>query len=167
MLLLSFLTSCKNDKQFEKSVAFETNVNLFEQYDKVRLLSYNHHRDAHTGKNEINISDNEIQIDEVEFVDDLILSEKYKRKISNAIANVNTDECLMADCYNPRHLLVFYQKDKLVGYYEFCAECGGSRQSEGVKMPSICGQQGDALIEIFKELKLKNNGEETEDYQYF
>jgi hypothetical protein len=163
---VSFFTSCKNDTQFNKPLEIKAKENLFRQYDKVRLLSYNHHRYANESDYEIVISNEDVKIKDIEFVDDVILSEQYKRKISNAITKEAKD-CLMADCYNPRHLLVFYQKDKLVGYYEFCAECGGSRQSEGIKVPSICTEQGDALIEIFKELKLKNNGEETEDYQYF
>ena len=166
ILLLSVFVSCRNDKSFKKVEVEKAEQNLFSQYDKVRLLSYNHHRDVYRGKNEITISHNEIKIDSVEFVDDIILNEKYKRKISNAITK-ETGECSVADCYNPRHLLVFYKNEKPIGYYEFCAECGGSRQSKGIMMPSICSEQGDALIEVFKELKLKNNGEETEDYQYF
>ena len=73
----------------------------------------------------------------------------------------------MADCYNPRHLILFYKQNKIVDFYEFCAECGGSRQSKNIIFPELCTGKGDRIIEIFKEMRLKNDGEESENYKYF
>ncbi|WP_396176663.1 hypothetical protein [Flavobacterium sp.] len=149
--------------QKEKSEVFLK----LEQYSKVRLLSYNHSRNSYSDKNEILIKDNFITISGVSFVDDVDLNTEFKNKIFNVLDS-KLEYGTSADCYNPRHILLFYKKDKLVDFYEFCAECGGSYQSSGLKIvKSISSEQGDLLIEIFKELNLKNNGEETENYQYF
>ncbi len=167
--ILVLIFSCKEKKIESLPLVEQINkpLSILEQYDKVRLISYNHHRRNYPNQKDIVIKDNNIVISNVEFVDDVILEKKYKTKIFN-ILETEYRNGSFADCYNPRHILLFYKGNELIDYYEFCAECGGSRQTDGLKtINSICAEQGDLLIEVFKELKLKNNGEETEDYQYF
>ena len=77
--------------------------------------------------------------------------------------SLNTENC----CLLNNIILLFYKNNKLIDYYEFCASCGGSTQSLGMNISSICIEQGQELIKIFKEMKLKNDGEEGLDYKYF
>ncbi len=159
-LVIAFtLFSCI--QKIEKSQASRTVA----AYDKIRLISYNTARIDRDGKLPA-IVDNDINISGVEFVDDVTLTPTQSEKIIEVL-QAKESECVMADCYNPRHILLFYKQAKLVGFYEFCAECGGSMQSENLKLQSICTAQGDELIQIFKEMKLRNDGEESEDYKYF
>jgi hypothetical protein len=136
------------------------------QYDKIRLLSYNTHRDVYGSKYELKIEDDTVQVPNIKYVDNVVLNEKFSRKIAEVLL-ATENECVLADCYNPRHIILFYKANKIIDFYEFCAECGGSTSSKNIKFPALCTGKGDRLIEIFKELKLENDGEETENYKYF
>jgi hypothetical protein len=159
LILLSvvFLSCNEKDKK-----TFE----FLNKYDKIRLISYNTHRDVYSSKYELKIENDTIQIPNIKYVDNVVLNEKFSRKIAEVLLSTEK-ECDLADCYNPRHIILFYKEDKIIDFYEFCAECGGSAQSKNIKFPELCTDKGDRLIEIFKEMKLKNNGEETENYKYF
>lgn len=162
LILFSFLfliiaSSC--DKKNKTS-------EFLEKYDEIRLISYNTHRDVYNSDYELIIENDSVKIPNIKPVDNIILNKYYSEKIIEVLI---TDEkkCVLADCYNPRHLILFYKQNKIVDFYEFCTECGGSRQSKNIKFPDICRDKGFKIITIFKEMKLKNNGEETEDYKYF
>lgn len=136
------------------------------KYDEIKLISYNSHRKYALRDNPtIEIKNDKVIIKGVKIVDNVILNNKYSKKIFNVLFSTKK-ECSVADCYNPRHILLFIKAKKIVGYYEFCAECGRGKMSKNINIQSICREHGDDLIKIFKEMKLKNNGEETEDYKY-
>ncbi len=153
-----FLFSC-NRKENKTS-------EFLKRYDKIRLISYATHRDVYSSQDELKIENDTIRIPNLKFIDNVVLNPHYAERITEVLLST-ANECVLADCYNPRHLLLFYKKDKLVDFYEFCAECGGSRQSKNINFPEFCTDKGDKLIAIFKEMKLKNDGEEKENYKYF
>jgi hypothetical protein len=157
LLSVIFLSCNKKDNK---------TAEFLNKYDKIRLISYNTHRDVYSSKYELKIADDTIQIPNIKYVDNIVLNENFSRKIAEVLLSTE-NECVLADCYNPRHIILFYKADKIIAFYEFCAECGGSTQSKSIKFPELCTDKGDRLIEIFKELKLKNDGEETENYKYF
>lgn len=154
VVLLFLLLSCEKRK--------DSVDHLINQYDSIRLISYDKARIGDA----LQIKKGTIRISNIKFIDDLILDGKYSKQILSVITS-KSDVCSVADCYNPRHILLFYKKNKVAGFYEFCVECGNSSKSDNLKLQSICTEQGDTLIEIFKEMKLKNDGEEDENYQYF
>ncbi|MCK6607609.1 MAG: hypothetical protein L6Q46_04800 [Flavobacterium sp.] len=156
---LLFITAC--------SKIDNTQVESFNKYDKVRLLSYDSHRKVYSKEDYLWIKNDTLIIPKVKIIDNVILSKEYKKQIINVLCSYDNKNCSMADCYNPRHILLFYRNNKVVDYYEFCASCGGSTQSRGMKIPSICTEQGQELIKIFKKMKLKNDGEEGFEYKYF
>ena len=156
---LLFITAC--------SKIDNTQVESFNKYDKVRLLSYDSHRKVDSKEDYLWIKNDTLIIPKVKIIDNVVLSHEYKNQIINILCSHDYKNCSMADCYNPRHILLFYKNNKLIDYYEFCASCGGSTQSLGINIPSICMEQGQELIKIFKEMKLKNDGEEGLDYKYF
>lgn len=139
---------------------------FLKKYDNIRLVSYNTHRDVYSSNYELKIAHDTVPIPDIKFIDNIVLDKHYSEKIVDILLS-EENQCVLADCYNPRHLLLFYRQDKIVAFYEFCAECGGSRQSKNISFPELCTDKGDRIIEIFKEMKLKNDGEETEDYKYF
>ena len=158
IVILIFSISC-NKKE-------DKNSKFLKKYDKIRLISYNTHRDTYRTSYELKIENNTIKIPDVKFIDNIILDKYFAEKITDVLF-LEENECVLADCYNPRHLILFYKQNKLIDFYEFCAECGGSRQSKNISFPELCSDKGDKIIAIFKEMKLKNNGEESENYQYF
>ncbi len=158
ILISTFSISC-NKKE-------NKNSKFLKKYDKIRLISYNTHRDVYRTKYEPKIENDTIKIPNIKFIDNIILNKHFAEKITDVLFS-EENECIMADCYNPRHIILFYKNNKLVDFYEFCAECGGSRQSKNINFPELCADKGDKIIEIFKEMKLKNNGEENENYKYF
>ena len=157
------LSSCSNQKKADN----KNEIEAFEKYDKIRLLSYSKHRKEYERLKLITISKDSIIIPSVEIVDNVILNKYQREKILNILTTKDIEICTLADCYQPRHILLFYKKNKIIDFYEFCCACGGSRQSEGIKISGICTEQGLELIKIFKEMKLKNDGEEGENYKYF
>ncbi|WP_298115131.1 hypothetical protein [Flavobacterium sp.] len=161
LLLISFsifFLSC--NKTEDKTSEF------LKKYDKIRLISYNKHRDVFRPKYELKIEKDTIQIPNIKVIDNIVLDKYFSQKIAEVLLSTEK-ECIVADCYNPRHLILFYKQNKIVDFYEFCAECGGSRQSKNINFPELCTEKGDRIIEVFKDLKLKNDGEETENYKYF
>lgn len=140
---------------------------FLKKYDKIRLLSYNKHRHAYGEKKyDLKIENDTILIPNVKYIDNIVLDNYYSEKITEVLLSTEK-ECIVADCYNPRHIILFYKQNKIVDFYELCAECGGSRQSKNINFPQLCADKGDRIIAIFKEMKLKNDGEETENYSYF
>jgi hypothetical protein len=131
------LFSCKksDDKKIE----------LLSKYDKVRLISYNKHRNVYGTKYELKIENDTINIPNVKFIDNVVLDNNFSKKIINVLL-LKERECIKADCYNPRHIILFYKQNKLIDFYEFCAECGGSMQSKNINFPELCSEKGDKLI---------------------
>ena len=53
----------------------------------------------------------------------------------NGNKNISNKEILPADCFNPRHNIIFLNNDTLVNYISVCYECGFYRSSK----PNIKG----------------------------
>ena len=163
-VILCTIISCK--EQNEKVEEVQSNEFL-KEFDEIRLVSYNTKRDIYSSNYKLKIENDTIKIPNVKFIDNVVLKKKDSDKIFNILLKF-PEKCTLADCYNPRHILLFYKKNKMVEYFEFCAECGGSQtSSKKIKINSICSEQGSELIKIFKEMKLKNDGDESDTYKYF
>jgi hypothetical protein len=162
--LLFTIISCK--KQDEKVEEVQS-TEFLKEFDKIRLVSYNTKRDIYSSDYELKIENDTIKIPNVNYIDNVILKKKESDKIFEILLSP-PERGTLADCYNPRHILLFYKKNKMVEFFEFCAECGGSQiSSKKIKINSIVSEQGKELIKVFKEMKLKNDGEESDTYKYF
>ena len=139
----------------------------FDKYDKIRLVSYSEHRKEAEKTDIIKLVNDSIEIPKVQIIDNVVLDNLFSDKILKILSSKDYNDCSYADCYQPRHILLFYKNNSIVDFYEFCASCGGSRQSKGIKVSDICSEQGIQLIKVFKEMKLKNNGEEGDGFKYF
>lgn len=139
----------------------------FDKYDKIRLVSYSEHRKEAEKTDIIKLVNDSIEIPKVQIIDNIVLDNLFSDKILKILSSKDYKDCSYADCYQPRHVLLFYKNNSIVDFYEFCASCGGSRQSKGIKVSDICSEQGIQLVKVFKEMKLKNNGEEGDDFKYF
>ncbi|MGL2987182.1 hypothetical protein ACSVH5_06265 [Flavobacterium sp. RSSA_27] len=170
LLSVSFL-SCNKKEEKSSEILYNKTENetskFLKKYDIIRLISYNKHRNVYTPKNELKIEKDTINIPNIEVIDNILLDKYFSKKIAGILLSTDK-ECSVADCYTPRHLILFYKHNKIVDFYEFCAECGGSRQSKNINFPHFCSDKGDKIIKVFKEMKLKNDGEDNGvDYKYY
>jgi hypothetical protein len=162
-LLFTILSCKKHDEKVEEVQSDE----FLKDFDRIRLISYNTKREVYNSNYELKIENDTIKIPNINFIDNVVLKKNESDKIFDILLTF-PEKCTLADCYNPRHILLFYKKNKMVEYFEFCAECGGSQSSsKRIKINSICSEQGKQLIKVFKEMKLKNDGEESDTYKYF
>lgn len=72
--------------------------------------------------------------------------------------DINLKIATQAACYEPRHLIVCFDKsNKVYGYLELCIECGtydSSKNMEGILNFSM--QKGAEFETLFKEFGIKH-----------
>jgi hypothetical protein len=133
--------------------------NFFESIDSVRLISFP--SKMHWAKDEIISGDEvEFEIPEDKIIDDVILIKADFNKIKDIFNDEYNDGCIVADCYEPRHIFKFYKNGEIIGFYEICLDCGGHQNSKNLDfLPPFCIQKGEEIKKIFKKIGLKNYGE--------
>jgi hypothetical protein len=140
-----------------------TGFDPFEVAERVELLFYTSNRllwHHNTGKNPnalmadglINIPQDSIaarvQLDSVQCAD-----WQYTLYQSQLC-----DELMVAGCYEPRHLLVFYgHDDKPFGFIEICVSCAGAWVSEGLRTFVVCPERMAVLGSMVNQIAEKNN----------
>lgn len=70
----------------------------------------------------------------------------------------------VADCYNPRHSIVFYEGDKAIAFIELCLECSKTKTSKGYVLNGdfFCNGQWCHLYRFFKYIGLKKGFDVTD-----
>jgi|GEM_PF-722119 len=59
------------------------------------------------------------------------------------------DENLVSYCYQPRHMLVFYEADdRVLGYIEICFSCENGEVSDGLRPVSFCAERMELLLPL-------------------
>jgi hypothetical protein len=146
--LFLFGFSCQ--KKEEQSTFF------LKKYDKIRLISYHKPRDIYNSPHQPKIENDTIEIPNIHCIDNILLKPDSSKKIYEILLS-NEQNCLLADCYRPQHMLLFYKQNKLLGFYEFCNSCGGNA-SQNIKMPPFCSSKGEKMMALFEVMKLQNTG---------
>src|SRR5688572_10634143 len=136
---------CVFERKSEVKDTFPFNVS-----DKVELVSYECRKDSYSNDNLI--SSNKFAVDNVK--QRVSLDKSQRDSIFSILYNykplpVGVDT-LQADCYNPRHSIVFYEKSKAIAFFEICFECGRTRQSKGVDFGQFCPEKMCMLQTFFK-----------------
>lgn len=68
------------------------------------------------------------------------------------------EELMVAGCYEPRHLLVFYgHDDKPFGFIEICVSCAGAWVSEGLRTFVVCPERMAVLGIMVNRIAEKNS----------
>ncbi|WP_183078823.1 hypothetical protein [Sphingobacterium puteale] len=68
------------------------------------------------------------------------------------------EELMIAGCYEPRHMLVFYGHDnKPFGFIEICISCAGASVSEGLRTFVVCPERMVVLGSMVNQIKEKNS----------
>ncbi|WP_394678479.1 hypothetical protein [uncultured Sphingobacterium sp.] len=68
------------------------------------------------------------------------------------------EEMIVAGCYEPRHLLVFYDdSNKVIGFIEICVSCAGASVSEGLRAFVVCPERMAVLWSMVNQIAEKNS----------
>lgn len=122
----------------------------FNASDNVELVSYESRQDSYSNNNLI--SNGKFTVDNIR--QRVSLGKSQRDSIFSILYNYKPSpagfDTLQADCYNPRHSIVFYKKSKAIAFFEICFECGGTRQSEGVDFGQFCPEKMCMLQTFFK-----------------
>lgn len=136
---------CVFEKKGEMKNTFPFNAS-----DKVELVSYECRKDSYSDDNLI--SGDKFTVDNIK--QRVSLGKSQRDSIFSILYNYKPSpvglDTLQADCYNPRHSIVFYEKSKAIAFFEICFECGGTRQSKGVDFGQFCPEKMCMLQTFFK-----------------
>lgn len=68
------------------------------------------------------------------------------------------EELMVAGCYEPRHLLVFYGHDnKPFGFIEICVSCAGAWISDNLRSFVVCPERMSLLANMIAQIAEDNN----------
>ncbi|WP_424545148.1 hypothetical protein [Sphingobacterium siyangense] len=68
------------------------------------------------------------------------------------------EEMIVAGCYEPRHLLVFYgDSNQVIGVIEICTSCAGASVSEGLRAFVVCPERMAVLGSMVNQIAEKNS----------
>lgn len=122
--------------------------------DKIELVSYSSRPNSYTdtslivdGKFKVEYIKQRVTLDKAQT--DSLLSILYNVKPFP----IGIDTTGLADCYNPRHSILFNKGNKTIAFLEVCFECGGTRQSKGVDFGQFCSEKMCMLQRFFKANK--------------
>lgn len=175
LIFILILISCKKvNTEFsivsEKTKVIKSKTEVSKRRDfplkslsKVEVLSYEDRMrwDKKSTENEDNkytkdlVVDYKLNFDSTKVKERVFLNSVLKTELLELIAQ---DSCkveeLPADCYMPRHLILFRdQKNRIIGYKELCLSCRGFRESKNLE--SYNGFCFSQMEELFKKAGIK------------
>ncbi len=167
IILLSFLIIGCNSKPEGKTVAEKQQKPLpemsktfpFSEEDKVEVISYpvRYEWDTLRVKGDYNnflVEKRKLMSDPSHFKDRIILDNVSKKKIFEALfVDEEVDDSPSA-CFDPRHAILFYNKEDIIAYMEICFHCNNARADFKHSYYNL-----DELEKIFKNSGVKYFGE--------
>jgi hypothetical protein len=110
----------------------------------------------------IEVKDNKHIIPAIQ--DSIILKTSQKEqlfKILHLYQVVRGNSTTNYNCYQPHHLILFYQSKQIVAFLEVCFLCYGSSATEGILENLFsCSKKYDLLKDFFKEIGIKHHLED-------
>jgi len=131
-------------------------------FSKIELISYYNRiywdTIKHDGEQPFNkdlVDNYKLTFDSTMIQERVILNKIQEKELLNLmISDTCVPQEISAACYNPRHMIVFRdQKNRIIGYNEFCINCNGARNSS-----NLDGYQKYCLYEmgrLFRKFEIK------------
>ena len=140
-----------------------SNTYPFSESDKIELVSYEEKKRYKSVRNDELIKDGRFVVPDIH--QRTFLAQKQIDSLFSIIYNLEspTDSISHADCYNPRHSIVFYSKERAIAFLEICFSCHGTRQSKNMDLGEFCSEKYCILERFFITNKIKF-GIEKEEY---
>ena len=135
---------------------------FFSKVNKVEIVSYpsrtNWEESDRLKTSELHLILEKSSFKEKYIKDRIRLNEEQKNKLIDVFKEINLGISTQAACYEPRHLIVCFDKEnKVYGYFELCIECGtydSSKNMEGILNFSM--EKGVEFEVLFKEFGIKH-----------
>lgn len=180
LIIIFVFVSCKKEKENpspdEKSIVAKSAIAMVKERNfplknlsKVEVLSYEDRMrwDRKITKNDNKytkdlVVDYKLNFDSTKVKERVLLNSQLKAEL---IQLMSQDTCkieeLPADCYMPRHMILFRdQKNRIIGYKELCLGCKGFRESKNLEIYNgFCFSQ---MNELFKKAGIKYFDEDYE-----
>lgn len=130
----------------------------FNKAEKIEIISYDFTSEDVENPDNYKIADGRLAIAPQKIIETVRLSESQVAEVFNVLYTDSCNEQLSADCYNPAHRLVFYDKNnKVFAYIELCLSCIDYRLSANVAPPEgFCRAKADSLERLFKSAGIKH-----------
>lgn len=131
------------------------NTYPFDESDKIELVSYDTRRDSYS--NDELIQDGEFKFSKTAFTkirQRIQLNKNQKDSLFSILFNYkkirqgNVEP--VADCYNPRHSIIFHKGGRAIAFLEICFECNGTRMTKYLDFGEFCEEKWCTLQKFFK-----------------
>lgn len=110
------------------------------------------------------IKNGKLNFDNSKIKDKVTLNQQQSRNLFNILYNKKCEEDISYSCYDPRHLIVFYDvKDNATDYIEICFQCSNIHTSEKVPTINTCNKKMDLLSNLFKSFGVNYFGDFDEE----
>ena len=135
---------------------------FFSKVDRVEIVSYpsrtNWNESDRLKTSELHLIIENSSFKEKYIKDRILISEEQTKKLIDVFKDINLKIATQAACYEPRHLIVCFDKNnKVYGYLELCIDCGtydSSKNMEGILNFSM--EKGAEFETLFKEFGIKH-----------
>ncbi|NOT52200.1 MAG: hypothetical protein HOP10_13080 [Chitinophagaceae bacterium] len=126
----------------------------FNQSDRIEIVSYDSRNDTVGNL----ILDGRFIVNDI--YDLVVLNKPQTDSLFSLLydyeRNKNAGPVRYADCYNPRHSVVFYKAGKAIAFWEICLECGGQRQTANTEFDKFCHENTCRIQELFINAGIKD-----------
>lgn len=148
---------------------------IFDQTSKIEIYAYLDYNKWDKNDKKGIVNSGEISISDSYLRNKIFLTKKQTIDLKNSLLKTNEKIQERADCYDPRHTIVFYNhQNKILGFINLCFSCNNSESSENLVFLSDKMLFQDDLFKDFgityfeeteeekKELKRKREKQERE-----
>lgn len=182
------LLSCKNEKVKSDETYQEPKVTDAKQQKKIdstypfskakyiKIYSYPNRSawdvkrgmsGGHLFNNEL-IKDGKLNFDLSYIQEEVRLDKNQKELLFKILYNKDCESDAMAACYNPRHLIAFYNsKNQIYEYIEFCLECSNFQAEEKTTSFTICNSKTDTIKQTLQNFGVKYFGDKIYEAKLF
>lgn len=174
LITILLVVSCKNENlqkpSENKGIKIEQSISKIikkrdfpiKNFSKIELVSYYNRVIWDTIKfkgeqpsNKFLVDNYKLTFDSTMIQERVVLNKSQKKELLNLlISDTCVPQEMQAGCYNPRHMILFRDdKNRIIGYNEFCIDCVGSRYSNNLNgFQKYCYTD---MAELFRKCGIK------------
>lgn len=139
--IILFISCKKNEEEKIFSKVIDKRDFPIKNFSKIELISY-YNRVCWDTKfkgefptHKILVDNYKLTFDSTMIQERIILNKDQEKELLNLMVSDSCSlEQIESACYNPRHMILFRDnKNRIIGYNEFCLECFSSRNSDNLE----------------------------------
>ncbi|MBA4154341.1 hypothetical protein [Flavobacterium sp.] len=160
LLFLVIYSSCiSQENEALDSIFNQTkNIEIMAFYDREKWDREDSFTDVNYIKN------NTIEIKEKYVRNRILLDQDQINKLKSELEKCKTEDVEPADCYWPRHVLIFTNtKNEIFGYIEICFSCSNTLSSKNLQFLERCALKQEKLFKEFGITYFEETDEEIKE----